>query len=483
MSNKPTLLLVDDESGVLDSLTIFLRGQQGYRVRACQSVEEAFEVLSEQEPQIVLTDISIQGKERGLEVLERARHLYPGIPVVLMSAVASRATAIAAVNSQANYFLEKPFQNQVLAGVLRQALASASGGDAHPLTPPPASKAAASRRHNHPGRASTSELERSRSELIGTSDAFKAALRLVERAAARDVTVLLEGESGVGKTLLAEHLHRSSARAGQPFLTVNCGALAETLLESLLFGHVKGAFTGADRDREGLVRAAHQGTLFLDEVGELSPATQVKLLRVIQEREVLPVGSTAGTKVDVRFVAATNRDLRTEVAAGRFREDLFWRLCVMPIRVPSLRERRDDIPALAESALARIRERDPSVTTKGFSKEALARLSELPWRGNVRELENAVEYAVVTAGEVIDVSDIPVPPEALGLPISREGSAGMLNGPAALPSLALVERAYAEHVVGRMAGDIARAARTLGMPASGLKEMLGSPLPDTPAGD
>src|SRR5690606_17936508 len=275
-------------------------------------------------------------------------------------------------------------------------------------------------------------------------------------AAATDVTVLLTGESGVGKGILAAHLHEVSARRNQPFLSINCGALAETLLESQLFGHVKGAFTGANRDQPGLVRAADGGTFFLDEVSELAPATQVKLLRVLQEREVIPVGGVEAHAVDVRFVAATNRDLRREVAAGRFREDLFWRLNVMVIDVPPLRDRPEDIPLLAEDALERLRLRDPSIVARTFSPAAMQALCSYSWPGNVRELENAVQRAVVVAGEVIDVDDLP--PALIGHIDGKKEDAPAESAlpalSATLPPLDVLELAYVEWVLNRCGGDV-----------------------------
>lgn len=469
---RPIVLIVDDEESVLDSLAVLVQRQLGCRARTCTTAEEAFDMLLEERPAVVVTDIAMGGREAGVDLLERTKERWPELPVIVMSAVASREAAIRALNAGAYYFLEKPFRNDHLVHLIRTAIDSSQArGRARSLAHQ--GRHARSRRHNHPGSVRADELSE-RDRLIGTSPAFLECLSLVEQAATTAVTVLLTGESGVGKGVLAAHLHEVSTRRGRPFLSINCGALAETLLESQLFGHLRGAFTGADKDQPGLVRAADGGTFFLDEVSELTPATQVKLLRVLQEREVIPVGGVEAHAVDVRFVAATNRDLRREVAAGRFREDLYWRLNVMAIEVPPLRAREDDIELIAKETLERLRLRDPSLAARAFSPEAMQVLKAYSWPGNVRELENAVQRAVVVAGEVIDREDLP--PSLFGDATARvnEKERAILQG-ANLPTLEILERAYVEWVVARVDGDVERAARTLSIPAAAVRAILAQP--------
>lgn len=469
-SDRPLIFIVDDEDSVLDSLTVLVHRKLQYRARTYRDPAEAIAALADTRPSVVLTDIAMDGREAGIDVLERCRDLWPSVPVILMSAVASREAAIQAVNAGAFHFLEKPFRNEHLASLLRTAVESgavrsrARSAVRH-------GRHANSKRHNHPG-AQRDEALAEHGGLIGGAPAFLEALALVDQAAQADVTVLLEGESGTGKGVFASRLHERSPRASRPFLSVNCGALAETLLESQLFGHIKGSFTGADKDQPGLVRAADGGTLFLDEVSELTPATQVKLLRVLQEREVIPVGGVEAHEVDVRFVAATNRDLRRDVSLGRFREDLFWRLNVMAIEVPPLRERPGDVARLAEHVLQRLKIRDPNVAARELSDEAMEVLEAYDWPGNVRELENAIERAGVVSHEIIRPEDLPAEVRTKG--VEGDGPAKLPVFSESLPALEVVERAYVEWVVDRLDGDVARAAEVLHVPAAAVRAVLGS---------
>lgn len=477
--SRPLVLIVDDEASVLDSLAVLVQRRLGFRAHTCSSARDARIHLAEERPTVVVTDIAMESRDAGVELLEYARERWPELPVILMSAAGSREAAIRAVNAGAYYFLEKPFRNEHLAHLIQSA---ADGVAARGRARAAAQRGqhARSRRHNHPG-ARTEAALAERGRLIGESPAFLECVSLVEQAAAAEVTVLLTGESGVGKGVLAAHLHEESGRRNRPFLSINCGALAETLLESQLFGHVRGSFTGADQDQPGLVRAADGGTLFLDEVSELTPATQVKLLRVLQEREVIPVGGTQAHSVDVRFIAAANRDLRREVAAGRFREDLFWRLNVMSIEVPPLRARPEDIRLLAEHTLERIRLRDPSTAARTFSSEAMAAIEAYAWPGNVRELENAVQRATVVAGEVIALADLPPSVQGAG---AKEGSVAQpstpLQGLATLPPLDVLERAYVEWVVTQLEGDVEAASQRLEIPASAVRAILARKIDLTP---
>jgi DNA-binding NtrC family response regulator len=461
MTKRPLIYIADDEQGVLDALYVLVTRKMNCQARLFATATEAIEALSGHRPELVITDISFDGKEAGIDVLRASRRKWPDVPVILMSAVASREAAIQAVNEKAFHFLEKPFRNDDMLQVLRAAL-DYSAVRSRARGAVDQGRHAKSRRHNHPGATAAAARTEGDRALCGESPAFLETLALVEQSAATDVTVLLEGESGVGKGVLAAYLHQCSPRRARPFLSVNCGALAETLLESQLFGHVRGSFTGADRDQPGLVRAAHAGTLFLDEVSELTPATQVKLLRVLQEREVIPVGGVETHTVDVRFIAASNRDLRKQVAAGRFREDLFWRLNVMAIRIPALRERPDDVPLLAEQALAKLRARDAGIRARAIHPEALARLSAYSWPGNVRELENAIERAAVVSGEVIRPEDLPgdLAPGARAAGAAFPALTSMHH----MLALEVVEQAYVSWVLQRSGGDANKAAATLGIP-------------------
>lgn len=465
---RPLIYIVDDEATVLTSLTVLIQRKLGARARAFHGPAEALDALAGERPDVLITDIVMDGREAGIELLERCRERWPQVPVILMSAVASRGAAIQAVNAGAFHFVEKPFRNAVLANVIRTAIETGSARARAREVVRARGRHARSIRHNHPGAL---ERERAGRALIGQSDGFLECVTLVEQAAQSDATVLLEGESGTGKGKLASHLHQCSARSGRPFVEVNCASLNASMLESQLFGHVRGAFPGADQDQPGLVRAAEGGTLFLDEVSEMATETQARLLRVLESREVLPVGAVQGHPVDVRIVVATTRDLRREVARGAFREDLFWRLNVMQIRVPPLRERQGDIAPLAENALARLHERDPDqIEARALGEDVLRVLDSYSWPGNVRELENAIERAAVVAGGVITPADLPDN-------LKRNGAAGPAARPVGvmdghLPTLGVVERAYVEWVLARVGGSHDAAADVLGVPASALRAVL-----------
>jgi len=335
----------------------------------------------------LVTDLRMPGPD-GLEVLRRARALDPELPVILMTAYATVPTALAAMREGAFDYVQKPFENEELIALVRRAL------DVTRLS-----------RENRFLRA---EL-RQRFALDGVvaeSALMQAVLDLVRRAARGRATVLVTGESGTGKELVARALHYHSDRIAGPFVAANCRAFAPGVLESELFGHERGAFTGAERARPGLFERAHGGTVFLDEIGEIDPDFQAKLLRVLQERRVRRVGGDDERELDVRVVAATNRDLRAEVAAGRFREDLYFRLAVVPIEIPPLRERREDVLPLARRFLA-LANAELGRSIRGFSPELARWLSAYDWPGNVRELENAIERGVVLAqGEELDLADV-----------------------------------------------------------------------------
>jgi two-component system response regulator HydG len=444
MSDKPVLLLIDDEQSVHDALGVLLR-EEGFEVISALTGAEGLERFQESRPDIVLSDIRMP-KMTGVDVLQEIRERDPNTPVVLLTAQASLQSAIQAVNLGATHYVQKPWVNEELVAVLHRSLSY--GVVARENT----------RLKKELRRRDTREVLRP----IGESPSFRKALELAESVAGSDSTILIRGESGSGKEVFARYIHELSDRADQRFLSLNCAALPEGLLESELFGHVKGSFTGAVRDKEGLFVAASQGSFFLDEVGEMAPSTQVKLLRVLQQREVIPVGSTKARPVDVRLIAATNRDLERDIEQGRFRRDLYYRLNVISVELPALRERDEDVPILAEHFLQRHAEEDASAPTK-FSSDAMAVLQEYNWPGNVRELENVVERAVVlTSGSTIGVNALPnrlrEPPS---VPLVREEFP-------ANPTLEVIERAYIEHVLKAEAGNKTRAAEVLGIDPSTL---------------
>jgi len=386
---RPSVLVVDDESGILDTLRILLKNS-GFDVQVALGGKAALEAVRGSDPDIVLTDIRMP-QVSGMDLLEAVRSQDPQKPVILMTAQAELRTAIEAVNRGAFYYVLKPFSNDDLVAIVRRA-----------------AEARLLRSENQQLRREIRRRERrSAGRPLGRARPFVDVLQLAEQVAPTDSTVLVLGESGTGKEVVARYIHELSERSEGPFVSINCGALPETLLESELFGHVKGSFTGAVRDKEGLFTAARGGTFFLDEIAETAPSTQVKLLRVLQEREVLPVGGTEPIPVDVRLIAATNRDLDEEMRNGRFRSDLYYRLNVIALYLPPLRERPDDIALLVEACLERLaaeRGQEP----RRLSPAALEVLLAYGWPGNVRELENVLEHAaLVSQGPEIAVEALP----------------------------------------------------------------------------
>ncbi len=437
------VLVCDDEAGLREMLAILLR-RQGYEVETASGVREAVERLGAAPSPFdaVVTDL-VMPDGSGMEVLEAARRRDPDTQVVMITAYATTERAVAAMRAGAYDYLQKPFENEALLATLEKALER---------------RALAAE-----NRALRDVVERRwrEGDLVGRSVAIERVRETIAKVADASVNVLVTGESGTGKEVVARALHFRSRRADGPFVAVNCGALPEALMESELFGHERGAFTGASTAKEGLVRAAHGGTLFLDEVGELPPALQVKLLRVLQERVVRPVGGAREHPVDVRVVAATNRDLERDVAEGRFRRDLFYRLDVVRVHLPPLRERREDIPLLAEHLLRR------HAALQGrslrFSEEALRWLARQDYPGNVRQLENLVQRAVALCdGEVVGVEDLRLGPEGGSAPGARvlpePGEGFELDR-----WLAEVEKELLLEALRRADGVRTRAARLLGM--------------------
>lgn len=387
----------------------------------------------------------------GLEVLAKAREVDPEIPVILMTAQASLQSAVRAVNEGAYYYLQKPFANDELLAICR--------------------RASEARELKAENRKLRKEIRRrgqsTEGRPIGKNKGFLEILELGETVAPTDSTILLSGESGTGKEVLARYLHALSSRSEGPFFSINCGALPEGLLESELFGHVRGSFTGAVKDKEGLLVAAKGGTFFLDEIGEMSPATQVKLLRALQEREVIPVGATQAVPVDARIIAATNRDLEEEIRRGTFRNDLYYRLNVIALHLPPLRDRREDIPLLARFFLAREGAKSPEVQEPSLSEESLEILMKYDWPGNVRELENALERAVVVAGGP-EIQPEHFPDRVVQAPTPRLVD----DPPPPNPALEVIERAYIEWVLRAEGGNKSRAAEVLGIDPSTLYRKL-----------
>ncbi len=449
MSDKVKILLVDDEQAILETLQILFRGE-GYEVAVANSGKEALDALHEEAPDIVLTDIRMPGAG-GMEVLARAREVDGEMAVILMTAQASLQSAMRAVNEGAYYYLQKPFANDELLAICQRA-----------------AEARLLRVENRRLKKEINLQRRSTSARpIGRSRQFTEAMKLAETVAPTNSTVLLSGESGTGKEVVARYIHGLSERADGTLHSLNCGALPESLLESELFGHVKGSFTGAVKDREGLLVAAAGGTFFLDEIGEMSAATQVKLLRALQEREVIPVGATEPVPIDVRIIAATNRDLEDAIRKGEFRSDLYYRLNVIQLRLPPLRERRDDIPLLTRHFLDRPWAKDRDGRSLEVSEEAQQVLDRYDWPGNVRELENALERAAVMAAtHVIDVAALP---ERV-----REAPDVQLvvDAPPANPTMEVIERAYILWVLQAEGGNKSRAAEILGIDPSTLYRKL-----------
>ena len=446
--SAPSVLVVDDEAAILDTLRILLRNE-GFEPHIALGGKRALEQIAALRPDIVLTDIRMPAVG-GTEVLAAARDSDPDVPVILMTAQATLQSAMQAVNAGAFYYIQKPFRNDELIAILR--------------------RAAEHRRLRVENKSLKQEIRRREKHAgdrpVGNTKIWLDLLRLAETVAPTDSTVLIQGESGTGKEVLARFIHELSNRSAGPFLSINCGALPEGLLESELFGHVKGSFTGAVRDKTGLFTAAANGTFFLDEIGETTPATQVKLLRALQHREVTPVGSTDAVPVDTRLIAATNRDLEQDIKVGRFRSDLYYRLNVISIHLPPLRQRRDDIPVFAEHFLQRIAatRKEP---VKRLQPAALEALQEYQWPGNVRELENALERAVIlSSGDQIGLDLLP---ERV---TERKSEPLVASRTPSNPTLEAIERAYILWVLQSEGGNKSRAADVLGIDPSTLYRKL-----------
>jgi two-component system response regulator HydG len=447
-ATRGDVLVVDDDPGTCEALEEGL-ARRGFAVTTRTDAQEALLLLDAQPFDVVLTDLNLRGQS-GLWLCEQVVGAWPGLPVILITAFGSLQTAIGAIRAGAWDFITKPFDLEVVALALERAVRQRQLQD---------------------------EVRRLRSavvdagryeELIGSSPAMRQVFALLDRVADTESTVLITGESGTGKELVARALHKRSRRAAAPFVAVNCAAVPENLLESELFGHVRGAFTDARTARKGLFQQAHGGTLFLDEIGELPPAMQPKLLRALQERVVRPVGGDEDAPFDVRLIAATNRDLEAEAAAGRFRTDLYYRINVIPVEVPPLRARQGDVLLLAQRFVEKFAARSGRAIT-GVSPDAAEALLAHDWPGNVRELENAMERAVALArGPEVALSDLP--------DRVRERRAPRvvlsIEEPSDLVPLEEVERRYVLRVLDAVGGNKKLAAQALGIDRSTLYRML-----------
>jgi DNA-binding NtrC family response regulator len=421
------LLVVEDDSSVRNTVVTFLE-LEGYEVDAVSSTREALQRLSQNSYPIVLSDIYLD-ERTGLDVLQAAKNSNPDCAVILMTGRGTMETVMRATQGGAFDYIAKPFELDRLLETLKRAedTAEESGDDEeveHEDLPP--------------------------TEMIASSASMVEIYKTVSLVAPKETTVLIEGETGTGKELLARMLHRYSRRSDQPFLAVDCGAIAPTLIESELFGAVRGAYTGSDRDRVGVFEAANRGTVFLDEIGEVDQSFQLKLLRFLQEREIRPVGSPRSRQIDVRVVAATNRDLHKQVQDGKFREDLWYRLAVIRIKMPPLRERHGDVPLLAQHFVERSNQRFG--TASRLTESGLKTLNEYTWPGNIRQLQHLIErLCILTPGGRIDEFAV------------REAIASMQPDDVSNETLADTEADQIRKVLAAAGGNKSRAAKILGI--------------------
>jgi DNA-binding NtrC family response regulator len=438
-SHSSSVLIVDDDAAMRQMLVSLLR-ERGLNASEAASGDLALEKLRESEFGAVLSDIKMPGRS-GIDLVGEIRRVRPDTPVILMTAFGSIDSAVEAMRAGAYDYITKPFEPESVLMTIERAL----------------ERRALEEENQRLRRA----VDRTASfgELIGQSPAMRDIFALIRRVAHGRSSVLISGESGTGKELVARTLHYHGARADKPFIPINCTAIPEGLLESELFGHVRGAFTGAHTSKRGLFERANGGTLFLDEIGDMGLGLQSKLLRVLQDQEIRPVGATQAVKVDVRIVAATHRDLETEIAAGRFRDDLYYRLNVIPIHIPPLRERPEDIPALVDGFVRK----HAGGARRMLTQAAIDRLASLPWRGNARELENVVERALaLTDSEEIGPAELPLGSAGSEEPL--DSAAGLLRT-AAEQRLTLrdLEERYIEQILKLTGGNKVRASAILGI--------------------
>ncbi|HKV33918.1 MAG TPA: sigma-54 dependent transcriptional regulator [Pyrinomonadaceae bacterium] len=436
----PQILTVDDDAVTCELLCeVFTR--EGFGATFANSGEAALVAVARQRPDLLLSDIRMKTRLDGLSLLEIVHREYPGVPVVLMTAFGSIDTAVRAVKEGAFDYISKPFNIDELVAIVRRALANGTGKQL----------------------ASDLDDEEVASGLIGRTPSMLEIYKMIARVSDSRAAVLITGESGTGKELVARAIHNHGSRANEPFVAVNCGALTETLLESELFGHVKGSFTGAIANKRGIFEQAGEGTVFLDEISETSAGLQVKLLRVLQEREVVPVGSTEPVKVRARVIAASNADLEKLSERGAFRGDLLYRLNVIQLHLPPLRERREDIHLLVAHFLHK-HAAGPSASM-ALDEKAMQCLIAYSWPGNVRELENVIERAItLSQGGLITIDDLPerirLQPSPDMPPLSAEDLAEIFSG---LPNLDEIERRYILHVLEATGNNRKRTAEILGI--------------------
>jgi two-component system, NtrC family, response regulator AtoC len=453
-----TILIVEDEPKMLRLLDLNLK-EEGYTILPAADAENALKILRQEKIDLILTDLKLPGMS-GLEFLQAAKRGNAAIPVVLMTAYGTVETAVEAMKAGASDYVLKPFSMEEIRLILRKEL------DVRSL-----------REENRSLREALGKRYEFKN-IVGKSAAMQEVLAKVDQVAPTNSTVLLGGESGVGKDLIARAIHQHSRRAAGPFIKINCTAIPENLLESELFGYEKGAFTGAVTSKPGKFELADKGSIFLDEIGDVPGTIQVKLLRVLQEREFERLGGTRTLKVDVRVVAATNQDLRAALEQGTFREDLYYRLNVVPISIPPLREHKEDIPYLADFFLERFA-REAGKNIQGFSPGAMKLLCDFHWPGNVRELENIVERAVVmAAGESIEARDI-----QLDVSPARAAAADGSAAPFLPEALTLeqFEDQLIQEALRRAGGNKSQAARLLGLSRNALRYRLSKiGVPDEP---
>jgi two-component system response regulator PilR (NtrC family) len=440
----PRILVVDDERSMRELLAIVLR-REGYEVLLAETGRTAIEVLDREPVDLLISDIKMPDVS-GVEVLRAAKRADPDILGIMITAFASTETAVEAMRLGACDYLSKPFDIDLLKMKVREKIENRQLRQENVLL------------------KRTLGLSHSFTNIIGRSETMLEVFKMIETVSRTNSTILLTGESGTGKGLVAQAIHFNSLRREKPMVSLNCGAMPENLLESELFGHMRGAFTGADANKKGLLEVAEKGTVFLDEIGEMSAVMQVKLLRVLQERRFRRVGGLEELTADIRVIAATNQDLAKAVAEGRFREDLFYRINVIPIALPPLRERREDIPLLTEHFLAKYSEQMEK-TISGVSREAMDLLLRYDWPGNIRELENALERAVALE------STPAILPDSLPATIRGESARSAIPGAELLPASGFdleahvqqIERGYIAEALRRAGGVQVKAADLLGM--------------------
>ncbi|MEW5981915.1 MAG: sigma-54 dependent transcriptional regulator [Acidobacteriota bacterium] len=445
---KPRILVIDDESAIRDSMRMILE-YEGYEFMGAASGEDGLGIVGRESVDMVFLDIKMPGMD-GLEVLQRIKGIAEALPVIIISGHGTVATAVEATKLGAFDFIEKPLATERVLLSVRNALGYSRLRDEN---------------------QSLLRVVELRHEMVGASHGLTRVLESVRRAAPTSATVLIRGESGVGKELVARMIHKNSLRVRERFVQVNCAAIPEELIESELFGHEKGSFTGATEKQIGKFEQADRGTIFLDEVGDMSAKTQAKVLRVLQEGEVERLGSSRTLKVDVRVIAATNKDLEEEIDQGRFREDLFFRLSVIPITVPPLRERPDDIPLLVKH-FSDLFGRENNFRPKRFTPQAMSALQRARWKGNVRELRNTVERLIImTPSEVIDTGDLP---EGLGVDsrpvVANTGTEQRVNTLREFKEAA--ERAFLVDKLRENGWNISKTAEAIETPRSNLYKKL-----------